>query len=105
MRNNKHSKTCADSKQKKSIFVLRVIGVVIENRPFIVKRGLSLFEANTVVLEIGSRFLGIPIEAKSTHTYIVRTTSNSGKVPPVCLTFELRGAFRRPGGPWAAALK
>ena len=75
MRNDKNSKPQAHAEQEKSIFVFRVVGIVIENRPFIVERRLSFIETDTMILEIGLRLGGIPIESEGFYTYIVCTTS------------------------------
>ena len=93
MRHDKRSKPHANSEQKKSIFVLRMIRVIIKNRPFIIKSGLSLFETDAVVFAVGSCLPGIPIESKRIHTYIVRTLSRAGKAPTACLTIKLSGAL------------
>ena len=60
MRHDQQAKLGAEAKQDKSIFILRVIGIVLQPCVLIGKRGGRFFEGNTMFAQIVSILPIIP---------------------------------------------
>ena len=63
----------AESKQDKSVFILRVFRIGDDPGPLIEKRSLGFFKGDAVFSLIGSVLFGVPFESELRHTYSVNT--------------------------------
>jgi len=72
MTDHKDVQSRTHAKKYKSIIFLRMIGIVVYGRVFVIESCLCLFEGNTMFFYIGSILLIIPDKKKIVHMYNVR---------------------------------
>ncbi len=73
MRYDQKPKRATQAKQKKTVFVLRVIGVIDQASALVGEDRLRVLERHAMLLSIGSGLPWVPLDAKGGHAHIVCT--------------------------------
>jgi hypothetical protein len=72
--NDKRSQGVTETEKNESVLIVRVVRIVNETGVFIIEDGLSLFEGNAMLADIGPVLTGIPLEPEVViHHYSIPT--------------------------------